>query len=127
MSEKKPNKDLLSIGHVDDQENYEEFSDFLDSHTARQKHHIASEIEEIGEDCLKEIDHKKTVKEISQKKLIKYILKKSNKYSEEYLLDLDFNDVNDIHKELKYENRSFFRKLWEFFFPPKNMVGPLDY
>lgn len=114
MSKKKLTKDILSIDHDDDCKNYDEFTQFLEDHTERQKNVAASEILEMGEDFLNEIEHKKNVKEEEKKPLIKYILKKSNKFSEKYLLDLDYNDVHDIYKEMKYQNRSIFKKFIEF-------------
>lgn len=117
---KKLNKDVLSIGYDDDQESYDEFDKFLIEHTERQKNKAASEIFEMGEQFLSEIDHKKKIKEEEKRPLVKYIIKKSNKYSERYLLDLDFNDVKDIYDELKYENRSLLKRVMEFLFPSKN-------
>lgn len=114
MSKRKISNKELSIDHDDDYYNYDEFSQFLEDHTKRQKNKSASHIIEKGEDFLAEIDHKKKIKQQEKKPLIKYILKKSNKYSEKYLLDLDYNDVKDIYNEIKYKNRSFFKKLFEF-------------
>jgi hypothetical protein len=69
----------------------------------------------MGETLLSQIDHKKTIKDKEKMKLIKYIIKKSDKYNEQYLSDLDYNDVKDIFDEIKYENRSFFKKILEIF------------
>lgn len=114
-----PNKSILSIDYDDDQKGYDDFNQFLNKHTERQKRKTASEIIEMGEQFLSEIDHKRKVKEEEKKPLVNYIVKKSNKYSERYLLDLDFRDVKNIYDELKYKNRSFFRKFLESLFPPK--------
>jgi hypothetical protein len=105
----------LSIDHDDDEYNYNEFSQFLEEHTKRQKNKTASEIINMGEDFLSEIDHKKQIKQQEKKPYINYIIKKTNKYSEKYLLELDYNDVLDIYEEIKYQNRSIFRKFIEFF------------
>ena len=115
-----PNKSILSIDYDDDQKGYDDFNQFLNKHTERQKRKTASEIIEMGEQFLSEIDHKKKIKEEEKRPLVKYIIKKSNKYSERYLLDLDFNDVKDIYDELKYENRSLLKRVMEFLFPSKN-------
>ena len=109
------NKEILSIDHNDNnKEDFSEFTQFLEEHTERQKRKTASDIIEMGEDYLAEIDHKNEVKQEEKKPLIKYIRKKSNKYSEKYLLDLDYKDVVDIHQEVKYENRSIIKKFFEF-------------
>lgn len=116
MSQKKQTKrDLLSIDHEDDQKNYEEFDKFITDHTERRKRRTADEIFEMGETFLAEIDHKKILQEEEKQELIPYILSKTNKYSTQYLHELSFEDVQDIHAEIKYQNRSFFRKLIEFF------------
>jgi len=106
--------DELSIDHDDDEFNYNEFSQFLEEHTKRQKKRMASEIINMGEDFLSEIDYKKQIKQQEKKPHINYIIKKTNKYSEKYLLELDYNDVFKIYKEIKYQNRSIFRKFIEF-------------
>lgn len=114
MSKKKVSNKEISIDHEDDQSGYDEFSQFLEDHTERQKEKYASEIVNMGEDFLAEIDHKMKMRQEQKKPLIKYITKKSSKYSEKYLLDLDFRDVNDIYDEIKYENRSVIKKFFEF-------------
>ena len=115
MSNKKLNKEIISIDHDDDQENYEAFSQFLDDHTKRVKKREADVITTMGESLLNEIDHKNSIKDVTKKEQIDYIIKKSSKYSEEYLLELDYRDVTDIFNEIKYENRSFWTKFLEFF------------
>lgn len=114
--QKKRNKNILSIDYDDDQKNLNEFNNFLIKHTERQKNKTASEIFEMGDQLLSEIEHKKKIKEEEKKSLIKYILKKSDKYSKKYLSDLDFYDVKDIHKKIKCENRSLFKKFFDFLF-----------
>ena len=115
MSQEPPNKDILSIDFEDDQNDYDQFSKFLDEHTARQKNKAASEIEEMGDLLLSEIDHKKSKEDVSKKKLIKYITKKSDLYSAEFLMGFDYSDLQDMYDELKEKNRSIFKKLMEFF------------
>jgi hypothetical protein len=116
MSKKKFNKEALSIDYDDgeQQDDYDEFSNFLENHTERIKKNTASKILEMGEDFLNEIDHKKERKQKEKQPYIKYIIKKSNKYSQKYLLDLDFNDVVDIFYEIKNENKPFLKKFIEF-------------
>lgn len=118
MSKKgKLNKEVLSIDYEDNQDSYKEFDKFITEHTERQKRKTASDIVELGETFIQQIEHKRTVKEKAKKPLIKYIVKKSNKYSEQYLLDLDYDDVLDIHTDIKYQNRSIFKKFWDFISP----------
>lgn len=84
-------------------------------HTEREKRKVAREIFDMGEAFLAEIEHKNDLKEREKRELIPYVLSKTNKYSEQYLNELSFEDVQQIHSELKFENRSIFRKLIEFF------------
>ena len=58
-------------------------SKHLDEDTARKKNVAQSEIEEMGEKYLKEIDRKKKSKDLKSTKLIPYIVKHSDgKYDE---------------------------------------------
>ena len=103
-------KEWLSIDADDDDKNYSAFSSFLEHHTARQKDKAAFDILEMGEDLLTEIDEKKTIQDQEKEELIKYIIKKSEKYSPKILREYDISDVRDIHAEVKYENRPFWKK-----------------
>jgi len=115
MGKEKINNETDLVNHEDDNEvTYDEFSNFLEKHTKREKHKLATDFVEMGENYLAEIEHKKNIKQKEKKPLIKYIIKKTNKYSEKYLSELDYNDVFDIYKEVKYENRSFLKKFAEF-------------
>ena len=76
MSKRKISNKELSIDHDDDRNDYNEFSKFLEEHTERQKRKTASEIIEMGDDYLAEIEHKKKVKQEEKKPYIKFILKK---------------------------------------------------
>lgn len=104
-------KEWLSIDADDDDKDYSAFSAFLEDHTERQKAVAADRITAMGEALLSEIDEKKEVQDQEKEILIKYIIKKTNKYSPKTLREYDINDVRDIHKEVKYENRSWLRKL----------------
>ena len=115
MKKKKLNKEILSIDHEDDADDYPEFNEFLNETTERTKKRDASEIFDMGDSFLSEIDHKKKQKHLESEPLIDYILSNTNKYSREYLNDLDHRDIQDIHSEVEYENRSFWVKLFEFF------------
>ena len=115
MSQERLNKKLLSIDHDDDEEGYVPFSKYLENHTERIRKREADAIDAIGEALLMEIDHKNSIKDITKNKQIDYVISKTSKYSREYLLELDYNDVLDIFNEVKYENRSFWTKLGEFF------------
>lgn len=115
MSEKKFSKEILSIDFEDDEVGYVPFNQFLENHTKREKNKDVSAIMDTGESLLAEIDHKKGIKDVTKANQIGFIIKKTGKYSREYLLELDYNDVLDIYKEVKYETRSFWVKLLEFF------------
>lgn len=115
MSQEQPNKKILSIDHDDDEKGYVPFSEYLENHTKRVRKREADVIDALGESLLSEIDHKNAIKDAAKKEQINYIIKKTSKYSEEYLLELDYRDVLDIFNEVKYENRSFWVKLLEFF------------
>lgn len=115
MSEKKKiTENVVSIDYDDDQKNYDEFSKFLENHTNRQKVNFASEIFNMGETYLNEIEHKDKINKKKKKNLIKYIMRKSSdKYREQYLLELSYQDILDIYNDIK--ERSFFRKIINFF------------
>lgn len=115
MSQEQPNKEILSIEHNDDEKGYVPFSEYLENHTERVRKREADAIDAMGESLLMEIDHKNTIKDAIKEKQIKYIVKKTSKYSGEYLLELDYRDVLDIFNEVRYENRSFWTKLKEKF------------
>jgi len=116
VSQERLNKEILSIDHDDDEKvSYEPFADFLADHTNRIKKRESNDIAEMGESLLSEIDHKQSIKNITKEKQIDYIVKNSSKYSYEYLLELDYRDVDDIFSETKEENKSFWVKLGEFF------------
>lgn len=109
------NNNILSIDSDDDNENYVGFTNFLVDNTNRVKDSDADMITAMGVVLIRELEEKKRVKSKEIEPLIEYILKHSNKYTSEYLHELDHNDVKDIHSEVKYENRGFFAKLIEFF------------
>jgi hypothetical protein len=110
-------KKILSIDLDDDNENYKEFFEYLVDDTKRKKKKSASEIEEIGELCLKEIDRKNKNKELMANKLIPYIIKHcNNKYGEEELKSYSFDDVQNIYKEIKIKRRPIIIKFFQFIF-----------
>lgn len=111
---KKFNKEILSIDYDDDNKNLNEFNQFLDDNTQRKKDRDAEQITELGDLLLSEIDHKKSVKEKKKPKLVKYIMSKSDNHSEVFLYDLDYNDLLDIYNEIKFQNKSFFSRLFDF-------------
>ena len=116
MSKKKFSKEILSIDFEDDDKvGYAPFNQFLENHTNRIRNTEADAITAMGESLLMEIDHKNSVKDVTKNEQIDYIVNKTSKYSREYLLELDYNDVIDIFNEVKAENKSFFTKLLEFF------------
>lgn len=99
----------------DDEKTYEEHSLFLENTTERLKNKDASDILEMGNSLLNEIEQKKIAKRLEIEPLIDYILKKSKKYTREYLLDFEHRDVKAIYDELKEENICLFDKLCKMF------------
>ncbi len=110
-------KNILSIDHDDDNENYEAFSEYLKEHTKRTTRQFAFEIERDGDLLLKEIERKSKNKKLKASKLIPYILKNCDgKYSENELNTYSFEDIQDIYNEIKTENRSAIVKFFHFIF-----------
>ena len=110
-------KEILSIEYDDDNENYEQFSKFLNENTNRKKKKTLREFEEMGKEYLKEMDANKNRQIIQKIKLIPYILKYSkDKYSEDDLLSYSLSDVRNIYNEIKRENSSMIFKIFKFIF-----------
>ncbi len=110
-------KNILSIDSDDDNENYEAFNEYLINDTERKKGIAASEIEQIGEELLTEIEIKKTKQEIKKGEYILYILKHDDEiYSEKVLKSYSYEDVFSIYTELKKKNRPAIVKFFHFLF-----------
>lgn len=89
----------------------------LEDDAERKKNVTASEFELMGGQFLKEIDKKKKRKGSKKSELIPYILKHcSDDYDEEELLSYSYEDILEIHGELKKEKKSFFIKMFHFLF-----------
>lgn len=110
-------KKILSIDFDDDNNDYKAFSEFLEDDIQRKKKQAISEIENLGELYLKEIDRKSKKNALKAKKLIHYILRHGDdKYSEEELLTFSLKDVTDIYNQIKLEKRPFIVKILNFLF-----------
>ena len=124
-------KDWLSIDSTDDNKNLQAFTDFWDNHSEREKNNAANNILDNGEMFLQEIDNKKSLKDISKGKMIDYILKHSNKYPKQTLWEYDYNDVWDIHNEIKWEKtpkiKKFFKELINQFRPNPPVPSDLNH
>ena len=115
MSEKKLNKEVLSIDFDDDDKNYLAFSEFLEEHTTRKKDFFVTELEEMGEKLLKEKDELKKRREPQKQKYIKRILKYDNiNYSLDELNEMEYIDIRKLYAEIKERNLSFIKKLFSF-------------
>ena len=68
-------KSILSIDSDDDDKNYLAFSEYLEDDTRRKRNLTAKEINEVGENLLKEIERKKRNQALKSQKLIPFILK----------------------------------------------------
>ena len=108
-------KDWLSIDANDDDNNYGAFTKFLTNDTSRKNKVASDHIMALGEKMMKEIDEKKKNQNKKKEVLIKYIIKKTNKYPPKTLREYELDDVKVIYDEIKYENRSFFKKLLDLF------------
>ena len=110
-------KSILSIDSDDDDKNYLAFSEYLEDDTRRKRNLTAKEINEVGENLLKEIERKKRNQALKSQKLIPFILKHCDeKYSLEELNGYSYNDVQDIYNELKILKQSFISKFFHFLF-----------
>lgn len=106
---------ILSIDTDDNDKDYQEFQEFFEKNTDRNKNKIANEFNEIGELLLAEIEEKNRLKNLEKQKFIKYILKKTNKYSSHLLLSYSYKDVENIYIEIK--NRpNLIQKILKFVF-----------
>jgi hypothetical protein len=96
------NSKILSIDTDDDDNNYQEFSEFIEENIISNKNKIADRLNEIGEDLLAEIEEKQRQKNLQKEILIKFIVKqKKNKYSSQLLMTYSFEDVKNIYDEIK--------------------------
>jgi hypothetical protein len=110
-------KKILSIDSDDDNKDYQAFDEFLQEDTNRKKNHTASEIEQIGDTLLEEIEIKKTRQEIKRGKHILYILKHDDRiYSEKLLKSYSYEDIYNIYLEVKQTKRSAIAKFFHFLF-----------
>ena len=110
-------KNILSIDSDDDNNDYKAFSEYLEDDTRRRKNLTASEINQVADSLLKEIDKKNKNKTIKSNKLIPYILKRCDgKYGEEELKGYSFEDVQDIYNEIKIEKKPAIIKFFRFIF-----------
>ena len=114
MDIKKPN---LSIDADDDDKDYMALNTFLEEDTLRKKNYFASEFEQIGETLLGEIEGKKKSKDLLKIKLISYILKHGKTiYTKDMLKSYSFEDVQQIHDEIKANRKPAFIKFLHFLF-----------
>ena len=108
---------VLSIEYDDDNRDYDAFSKYLEENTDRKKSLAYSEIEEMGNLYVSEIDVKKKMKGQMKLKLVDYILScKDNKYGEDELSAYSYEDVLDIYNETRKRNRSAIVKFFYFIF-----------
>jgi hypothetical protein len=109
-------KNLKSIDFDDDYEDYENFSKHMDDDTERNKKKFARILGSQSEMLLAEIEQKKESQKHLRKKYVRYILKhEKNRYSENSLNSLSFEDVVSIYEDVKL-NRNVFSKIFDFFF-----------
>ena len=113
------NKNILSIDSDDDDKSYLAFSEYLEEDTQRKKKKTIHEIDEMGEQLLKEIERKNKNKALKSNKLIPYIIKHCDgKYEKIELMKYSYEDVLDIYNEIKTlkQSQSTITKIFHFIF-----------
>jgi hypothetical protein len=116
---KSPSYPSLEKINIDDDNNvdYDTFSEYLGKDTDRNKNKIASEIQDMGEKLIQEIEDKKYLETIKKHEYIPYILKHSKGIiSAEELLSYSLNDVKRIYLDVKEEKKSRFVRFFRFIF-----------
>lgn len=92
---------------------YLEVSSIVAEHN---KDHVAKTIVENGELFLIEIDKRNKLREIEKEKYIRKILKShKDKYTFEELKSYSLKDVREIFEIVDEENKSFIKKVFNFF------------
>lgn len=111
MNENKSLKDLEE-SNID----YELFDKLVKDDILKDQLYFAKQLEQEGESLLKEMELKR--KKYNEKKisLISYIMKKNDEYSFDELIQYDYRDILDIYNDIKYQNRPWWVKLFEFLF-----------
>jgi len=108
--------DLISIDYDDNNDNYESFNNFITGYIETQKNLFINDVEIYGSLYLDEIEKKKKIYNEKKKKMIPYILKSTDKYTENELIKYSLDDVINIYNECKIKNRPFLVKLFHFIF-----------
>ncbi len=111
-------KNPLSIDYEDNEKDFDGFLKFIHKHTNQQKKYTAQEIEFMGEKLVKEKTKKEKRQDKQKLKLIDYIVEKQKNtfYDKEDLINYSYHDIIILHKQVKHDNRSAFRKFIELFF-----------
>ena len=111
------NKDILSIEHIDDNDDYDGFVEYLNTNTEREKQNIINQVIINSESFLNEIDRKKDLHNEEKIPFIKYILSHTKKYDRQELESYELKYVKEIYDSLK--KNSFISKLFNFLFNQK--------
>ena len=113
-------KNILSVDS-DDDISYLALDEFLKNDTIIKKKKSITEIHELGERLIEEIELKNKKKSIKIDKLIPYIIKNSDdKYTLTELKSYSFKDVQDIYNEIKKQKQSLIVKIFHFIFNIKS-------
>lgn len=109
--------DKISIDYDDDADDYDGFINLIENHTERQKKVFSSEINQMGDIFIEELERKSLKEDELKKELIPYILKKEpHIYDYNNLLSYSYKDVKDIYNEIKTKKANIFVKLFKFIF-----------
>ena len=95
---------------------FESTSKNIQNDLLKSQEYFAKQIQEEGEELLKQIEKKRKKHTNKKDDLISYILKKTNLYDEDELYHYDYRDVVDIYNDVKYQYRPWWVKFFEMFF-----------
>ena len=83
----------------------------------KDQQYFAKQLEQEGESLLKEMEKKKKKRNSKKDDMILYIIKKTkDEYDVDELREYDYRDILDIYNDVKYQNRPWWIKMFEFFF-----------
>lgn len=110
------NKKILSVDFDDDDVEYGAFTKYLEDDTKRRLDLAFKEIDEFGEEYLKEIERKKLIQHKQKTKYVNYIFKHSKGlYTKERLYSYEYDDVLNIYQALKDQRQSPIKNFLNFF------------
>jgi hypothetical protein len=102
----------------DEKYSYEEFDNILGQTNKKYFGDISRDIKERGSTYTKQLDKKKSKEEAERSEYTRYILKNSNKYTDEFDLSLyDLKELKEIYLQTKRDKQSVLVKFIRFIIP----------